>query len=203
MNPPQDLFDGIMVLVILVGAVQCFFGYRLFRVILGLSGFLFGGFLAGTLGYTFSQEEVVAILLGLVGGIAGAGLMAMLYFVGIFLFGAFLGGILGGALFTVIGIDPAPVVLLLIPAVIAGVVALFYQRLMIILSTGFGGAWSVVTGIAYFVTGAGDPAKIDRLFNSGGGHSYAFFLCWLGLGVAGVIVQHRSTPASGSSARPG
>jgi hypothetical protein len=56
------------------------------------------------------------------------------------------------------------------------VIALTFQKFMIIVSTGFWGAWSVVT-------------NIERFFRSGGGQLYAIFLCWLALGFAGVIVQ--------------
>ncbi len=191
MDLPQDLLNVIIGIGILVGALQCFFGYRIFKFILGLTGFLLGGVLAGSIGYTISQEESVALLSGLVGGFVGAALMIALYFIGIFLIGALLGGVLGAVLFAVAESNPEPSVLLIL-AVISGVIALIFQKFMIIVSTGFGGAWGVVVGIAHFTTGAIDPSNIERMFRSGGSQLYSILLCWLALGIIGIIVQYKS-----------
>jgi hypothetical protein len=201
MDLPQDVLNVIIGLIILVGALQCFFGYRIFKFILGLTGFLLGGALAGAIGYGISQEVAVAVLAGLVGGFIGAALMVALYFIVIFLIGALFGGVLGAVLFAVAESNPEPAVLLIL-AVIAGVVALIIQKFMIIVSTGFGGAWSVVTGIAYFTTGAIDPTNFERMFRSGGSHRYAILLCWLALGIVGVIVQYKSAPTKEDEAQP-
>ena len=65
---------------------------------------------------------------------------------------------------------------------------------MIILSTSFGGAWNVVAGIAFFTTGALDPTKPTNFFESGGALLYTVALCWIALGIAGMIIQYRTTP---------
>lgn len=201
MDLPQDVLNVIIGLSILLGALQCFLGYRIFKFILGLTGFLLGGALAGAIGYAISQEEAVALLAGIVGGFIGAALMVVLYFIGIFLIGALLGGVLGTVLFAVAGSNPEPAVLLIL-AVITGVVALIFQKFMIIVSTGFGGAFSVVTGIAYFTTGAIDPTNFESMFRSGGSYLYAILLCWLALGIVSVIVQYISAPAKEEEAQP-
>ena len=201
MDLPQDVLNVIIGLSILVGAVQCFLGYRIFKVILGLTGFLIGGALASALGYAISQQEVVALLAGLLGGFIGAALLVALYFIGVFLIGALLGGVLGGVLFAVAGSDPEPAVLLIL-AVIAGVIALIFQKFMIIVSTGFGGAFGVVVGITYFTTEAIDPTNLERIFRSDGSHLYAILLCWIGLGIVGVIVQYKSAPTKEEEAQP-
>ena len=193
MDLPHDVLNVIIGSSVLVGAIQCFFGYRIFKFILGLTGFLVGGTLAGVVGFEVSKEEVVALLAGLLGGFIGAVLMATLYFIGIFLIGAFLGCIWGAVLFALAESNPDPPILLIL-SVIAGVIALIFQKLMIIVSTGFGGAWSVVAGIAYFTTGSIDPNNLERLFRSGGPHLYAMVLCWIALGIVGVIVQYKSPP---------
>jgi hypothetical protein len=190
---PQDVINVIIGLGIIIGAIQCFFGYRIFKVILGLVGFLLGGALAATIGYAISQQETVALMAGLIGGLIGVASMVALYYIGIFLIGGFLGVVLGTVLFAAAVNNPEPAVLLIL-AVIAGVIALIFQKLMIIVSTGFGGAWSVVTGIAHF-TGSIDLTNIERLFRSAGSRIYAIILCWLVLGILGVIVQYKSAPA--------
>ena len=193
MELPQDTLNVIIGLSILFGAVQCFFGYRIFKIILGLMGFLIGGVLAAAMGFAVSEQEIIALVSGLVGGIIGAALMVVLYFVGIFLIGAFLGGVLGTVLFAVAETYPEPVVLLIL-AVITGVIALIFQKFMIIVATGFGGAWSVVTGIAYFTTGAIDPTNLESMFRADGSQLYIIVLCWIALGTVGVVVQYLSAP---------
>jgi MFS family permease len=198
MVPSQDVLNVITGLVILVGSIACFFGYQIFKFILGLTGFLVVGALAAAVGYAISQQESVALLAGLVGGFIGAVLMVVLYFVGIFMTGALLGGFLGVLLSAAANRGPEPAVLLIL-AVIAGVIALKFQKFMIIISTGFGGAWVVVAGIAYFTLTswdrlliASDPRKVELLFRSGGSLLYAIVLCWFALGMVGVIVQYKS-----------
>lgn len=193
MDIHQDVLNVIIGLCVLFGALQCFFGYRIFKFILGFTGFLIGGVLAGAIGYSFSQEEAFAFLAGLFGGFIGASLMVMLYYVGIFLIGALLGGFLGTVLYAVAENTPEPAILLIL-AVIAGVIALISQKFMIIVSTGFGGAWLVVTGITFFTTEIVDLSNFDQIFRSAGSHLYAIILCWLALGIVGVIVQYRSEP---------
>ena len=193
MELPQDTLNVIIGLSILFGAVQCFFGYRIFKIILGLMGFLIGGVLAAAMGFAVSEQAIIALVSGLVGGIIGAALMVVLYFVGIFLIGAFLGGVLGTVLFAVAETYPEPVVLLIL-AVITGVIALIFQKFMIIVATGFGGAWSVVTGIAYFTTGAIDPTNLESMFRADGSQLYIIVLCWIALGTVGVVVQYLSAP---------
>jgi len=187
MDLHQELRYVFIGLGILVGALQCFFGYRLFKFILGLIGFLLGSALTVAIGSTYSIEVILVLLLGLMGGFIGAALMVALYYVGVFVIGSLLGGILG------IVLSPDPVVLLIF-AVISGVMALIFQKFMIIVSTGFGGAWMVVTGIAYFFAETLYLSSLEQTLRSGGSISFTILLCWLALGLAGVIVQYRSSP---------
>ena len=193
MKLPADLFNIIIGLGILIGATQCFFGYRIFKIILGLTGFIVGGALAGSISYTISGEEGVALLVGVVGGAIGAALLVALYLIGVFLIGAFLGGLIGVILFGLSNSSPEPAVLLIL-AVIGGVVALIFQKFMIILSTSFGGSWSVVSGIAYFTIRGFDPTNLEYFLKSPGTQLYAILLCWIALGIFGLIVQYKLFP---------
>ena len=82
---------------VIVGLIQCFLGYRIFRIVLGLTGFLMAAGFAGTMGFSLTGNEIMALIFGILGGLIGAGLMVAIYFVGLFLIGAFLGGVLGAA----------------------------------------------------------------------------------------------------------
>ena len=73
------------ILLVLGGALSCFAGYRLFKIVLGIYGFVLGAMLASsTMGVTNSTGMIVA---SLVGGVCGALLLMFAYFVGIALVG--------------------------------------------------------------------------------------------------------------------
>jgi hypothetical protein len=130
--------------LVIGGAVACFAGYRWFRIVLAIYGFIVGAMLASsTMGSTNTTGLVVAAL---VGGAAGAGLLFFAYFLGIALVGAGLGVFIaqaGWARFS--PVDP-PWVLVLLFAALGTVTALILQRYVIVVSTAFGGAWTIVIG---------------------------------------------------------
>ncbi len=193
MNQPEDLIAIAMGLGILVGVIECFFGYRIFRVILALTGFLFGSTLAGGVAYAFSSPSsqlILTLLGGVIGGLMGAGFMFWLYHCGLFLLGVFLGSTVGASLVALVGRPPSPVLVVGL-GLAGGVAAILFQRLMIIVSTGFGGAWSAIFGIAFFA-GIVDPRHLDRLYRISNRDLYPLLLAWVSLGSVGVLTQYRS-----------
>src|SRR5436190_20784441 len=74
------------VILVVGGLLSCFAGYRLFRVVLGLYGFILGaGLTTSMMGASNTFALVVAALAG---GLLGAVLMVAAYFVGVGLVGA-------------------------------------------------------------------------------------------------------------------
>ena len=182
-----------------LGVVYCFFGYRIFRIILGILGFIGGASVAAAVAFDiFGREQVVLIVAGLVGGIIGAVLMVVLYFIGIFLLGAWLGSLLG-VLLTGGGGSTVETVIILVLAVIGGVAAVMLQKLMIILSTALSGAWAIVSGVFHIVGGAPGPVQAFqyqpnlRALRPMGAWGYVMLLCWILLGIAGMVVQYKIT----------
>src|SRR6266511_4304770 len=77
------------ILLVLGGALACFAGYRLFRLVLGIYGLIFGAAIASSM---MGPNNTTAIIVAaIVGGIAGALILMFAYFVGIALVGAGLG----------------------------------------------------------------------------------------------------------------
>ena len=59
------------IVLLLSGTVACFFGYRLFRIVLAISGFILGAFAASSLmGVSETTSMVVAAAIG--GGLGAA-----------------------------------------------------------------------------------------------------------------------------------
>ena len=84
--------------VLLVGGIiSCFFGYRLFRTVLAIFGFIFGGMIASSVfGISNTTMMLVAWVLG---GLIGAFILIFAYFVGVALMGAGLGATVAHLLF--------------------------------------------------------------------------------------------------------
>lgn len=127
------------------GLLACFAGYRVFRVVLGIYGFILGALLATSIVGT--EHTMWTIVASLGGGIVGALLLIAAYFVGVALIGAGLGAALANVIWAAIGGEPH--ILVVIALAIAGALAaLALQRYVIIVATSFGGAQTVVVGAA-------------------------------------------------------
>ena len=67
-----------------IGLLECFFGYRILRFLLGVLGFIAGAVIFGSLGYELSGgSELISIVAGIAGGLTGAFIMYTLYIVGV------------------------------------------------------------------------------------------------------------------------
>ncbi len=188
--------DGSLALAaafgVLMGLTQCFFGYRLFKVFLGLSGFIVGAILLGNIGWVISENEGLALIAAVMGGVIGAGVSLFLYLVGIFIVGALMGGILGSTFLNhaadqVAGMaDVTEIVILLLMVVLGGILALFFQKLIIVASTASTGAWSAINGLAYFVTGS-VGLEVERQSEA----AILITVCWLALAAVGLATQYK------------
>lgn len=166
-------------LTLVIGILFCFFGYRLIKVILGIAGFVLGFGLVGGLVLRFTGSALAAILSGLAGGILFAVLAVLLYFVGVFILGAYLGAVLGALLATVLGIF-TPLWVFIVLAAAGGILAVIFQRFMVILATSFIGAYTIMLGVVYLIPmGPASP--------------WVLFAGWVALGIAGLFVQYKVT----------
>lgn len=192
----REYIDLIVIGSIAIGALGCFFGYRIFKLILGILGFVLGAILAAWIANNILDgSQTIVVIAALAGGIICAVLMTFLYFIGIFVLGAILGGLLGTLIGTALE-GYLQIIIQLILAVIGGVIALIFQKFMIIIATSLSGSWSAVTGIYYFISGDLDIYRIyqqpkNLLFVDI--HFYIILLCWLILGVIGIFVQYKIT----------
>lgn len=133
------------VILLLGGLLACFAGYRVFRVVLGIYGFILGVLLASSIVGTEHTLWTVLASLGI--GLLGALVLIGAYFVGVALIGAGLGAGLANLIWAGIGGEPHIIVVIVL-AIAGALVALALQRYVIIVATAFGGAQTVVVGAA-------------------------------------------------------
>jgi hypothetical protein len=142
MMPAAYQVPAAMALVV-GGAVACFFGYRLFRVVLSIFGFILGGLMASSL--VGPSDTAWMIGAWIVGGLAGMALLYAGYYVGVALSGAALGAVLSHLVFNLSGQDP-PFVIVLLASVVGAIASMYLQKHVIVLFTAFGGAWTLIVG---------------------------------------------------------
>ena len=143
MLPATLEFPAAIVLVI-GGAVACFAGYRLFRVVLAIYGFILGALLASSvMGISNHAGMIVAAL---VGGVIGALLFTFAYYVCIGLIGAAMGTLLLHIIWDYAKHTEPTTIAVIIASVGGAVIAMALQRYVIIVSTSFSGAWTIIVG---------------------------------------------------------
>jgi hypothetical protein len=180
-------------IVLLVGGtVSCFFGYRLFRIVLAIFGFILGAMAASSI---FGMSDTGPMMIAaIVGGLVGAGVMIGAYFVGVALVGAGLGAMVAHLFFAAGDRDPHFLAVVFLS--IAGAAgAMYLQRYFIIVGTGFGGAWTMIVGAmalagdaaARAAAAAGDVWVLYPLDPAPGREWVP--LAWLALGAIGTGVQ--------------
>jgi len=178
------------------GIVACFFGYRLFKVVLGLFGFIIGVLAASSF---FGPADTTPMLLAaLAGGVVGAMVLLAAYFVGVALVGAGIGALLVNMIWTQVEGDPHPAIVILF-SVAGAVVATWLQRYVIIIGTAFAGAWTMLVG-GLALMGDGGPLKaaadgnpwVVYPLNPAPGMRWLPW-AWFALGVFGTLVQGRWT----------
>jgi hypothetical protein len=203
----QQYTPAAMAGLVVVGLLFCFFGYRIFRVLLVFAGAIIGAGIAMALAnQQWPQSMVATVIAGIGGALAGGIIMIVAYYAGVFLAGALFAmtitAVLTGAT------TQNPQLVAVIPAaIVGGVLALVLQKLLIILATSFMGSLTTVTGAAYLIWGPAEiskatssvpssvPQSLDALLKQGAPvfdnpHLGIAIVWWLVLGAAGVFVQH-------------
>ena len=132
------------VLLVSSGALSCFAGYRLFKIILGIYGFIAGALFASSMmGVTNTTGMIAAAVIG---GLAGAVLMMFAYFVGTAILGAGLGALIAHVGWDVVRVGDPPAAVVVVMAIAGAVAAMFLRRYVIIVATAFAGADMVLMG---------------------------------------------------------
>ena len=188
---PAFLQTPAAVILLLGGLLACFAGYRIFRIVLGIYGFILGVLLATSIVGT--ESAMWTVVASIVGGLIGALILIAAYFVGVALIGAGLGAMAANLIWAAIGGEPH-VLAVVVLAIVGALAALALQRYVIIIATAFGGAQTVVVGAAALMGDRGAAEAAARTVYSvyplnpvpGSAMDQA---AALGLGLVGILVQ--------------
>jgi Domain of unknown function (DUF4203) len=179
------------VLLVIGGALSCFAGYRLFKIVLGIYGFILGAMLASSMVAASNTFGMIAAALA--GGLVGALALMFAYFIGIALVGAGLGALIAHVGWSYVGSggDPPPLAVILL-ALVGSLGAMLLQRYVIIVATAFGGAWTMIVGGLTVGDRGSRAASADVWIlypiSPAPGRSWVP-IAWIGLGLIGTAVQ--------------
>jgi hypothetical protein len=180
------------IVLVFAGAVACFAGYRLFRVVLAIYGFILGAMLASSMMGISNQAGM--IIAALVGGILGALLFTFAYYACIGLIGAGMGTFLLHVIWDYMkGTEPTTAAVI-IASVAGAIVAMILQRYVIIVSTSFSGAWTMIVG-GLALTGnraaerAAAAGNVWILYPFTPASGRWVVVAWFVLGLMGLAVQ--------------
>ena len=189
---PASLQTPAAVILVVGGLLSCFAGYRIFRVVLGIYGFILGALLASSA--MGAEQTLWMVAAAVLGGLIGALILIAAYFVGVALIGAGVGALVANVIWAALEREPHVFIVILF-AVAGAVGALALQRYVIIVATAFGGAWTAIVGALALAGDRGATQAAARSdvwlaypMNPAPGERWVL-LVWLALGIAGVIVQ--------------
>lgn len=188
-----DAFLGIpaSLLLLIGGLVACLAGYRLFRVVLAVAGFVGGALAAGAL-YS-AASGVTSLLVMLAGGLVGAAVMTVAYFFGVALIGAVLGAAI--AHLWLAGSEREPTVLVIVLFSVGGaLLTMALQRYVLIVGTAFAGAWAAVAAALVLMGPSGGAGSaVGWLWNplsvAAISEERWISVSWLVLAILGLVVQ--------------
>ncbi|MCC6611928.1 MAG: DUF4203 domain-containing protein [Anaerolineae bacterium] len=185
------LLTGIILLAI--GLIACFYGKRLYRVVLALFGFIAGYYAAWAA--LVQQSDVVQVVGAIIVGLVVAFVFWSLYKAAHVLFGAFLGLALGTVIANAFNLDGVVyLVVVVVLAIIGALIGISLADMMIRLATAFGGASQAVSGLAAIAAALGislplvDPSHSSTVVHDTTAAIVTFVLVIV-LGILGYVYQ--------------
>ena len=183
------IFVPLGIVLLLWGLANAFFGYKIFKVVLAITGFFTGMLLlpavVGLLLFfspDISEGSLIAlmVLLGLAGGVIGAVLAVLLYKVGVFFS-------VGMMSFIVVFVIVQQAEIALVLGIICGIAGVILDKYVIIVSTGLSGGSLMGAGFGMITS------------------NFGAFLIVIGLifGICGIVFQvwmERRKPAAVAAA---
>ncbi len=200
---PASYATPAAALLCVSGLLTCLAGYRLFRIVLGIFGFIVGA-MATTSAFG-NATTVTLVAAAIVGGLVGSLLMVAAYFLGVGLVGAGLAALVLNLGWHAMKAGDPPTIVLVIACVLGALAALSVVRYVVVIGTALGGAWTAIFGgLALMGNAAARHAvsgnnawimyPLDPMPNF-----WWIMPAWLTLSAVGIAVQLSTSKSSGGS----
>lgn len=154
---------------ILLGSLICFFGYRIFKFLLFLAGFLAGFFFSYMLcsgyltehlfGKSFEHKDQIFLGISVAVGLIAGLLTLCIFYLGLFVLGAAMGWFVGMVCLPLLykhaeflsEHDWVPYIILCAFAIAGGIIIICIQKVIIVIASSFLGAFGCINGFDYFL----------------------------------------------------
>ena len=191
---PHGYEQPAAIVLLLGGVLACFAGRRLFRIVLGIYGFILGAMIASSVvGVTNTTGMIVAAVAG---GLLGSAVLVFAWFVGVSLVGAGIGVLVAHVVWSQVGTGDPPAMAIVAVAVAGAIGAMFVQKYVIVVGTAFGGAWTVVLAAANMVpqaqtslTRGASDTEVWIFYPTSAPATRWVPIAWIALGLLGTAVQ--------------
>lgn len=156
----------------LIGVLECFAGYKIYKIMIVVWGFVFG-FLAGivfcTAGGIIESSVGAAIAIGIILGAAMSVLAYKFYLTGIFI-------LVGMLTFFAFYFITSSVMISIALALVVGISANFFVKPVIMISTAFSGASIMLLALCL-------------LLDASDSREFIYYILWIIISVDGIVVQ--------------
>jgi len=194
------LIPGLIAL--LVGIAFCFAGYRFFRILVAIWGFI-TGFLLTEQALSFSPgshalTSLAVLIATIIVGLILAALAYYLYVAAVVILAASVGFWVGTGIMTALGFAAHSTIAVIVGVILAVILAILtltlnLTKILIIISTALGGAGVLVGGILLLIGKISLDAISAGVVGAIIQRSLVWSLVWLVLAISGIIVQMSST----------
>jgi hypothetical protein len=196
-NLTATQLNAVMAGVVAIGTLYCFLGYRTLKFVIGLTGFLLAGCVAGALALWLSKgHEIGSLIAFAIGGICGAFALFFLYRMGVFLVGLLGAALIANNVLQNTGDAWVPLAVLGLGAV-GGLVALILEKPVMLMATSVLGAWMLVSAGVFFIEG-GENLEVIREALRSEEKRLLVLGAWLALSVVGIVSQILATRGAGA-----
>lgn len=181
-NPATSTSIFIAILVMgLLGVLLCYYGYRIYKFIIGLFALILG-FVLGVLISAFVVDTVeMALIIGVIAGVVLCILAVKLYYLGIFVFAGFVSFII---LLPMI----QDYTIAIIAGIVIGVIVAVWHKVLLIISFSLTGAYILANASSKLFSFITYQAKIDLPYAVSYIVLAIFFIIYL---VTGIIYQFK------------
>lgn len=182
-------FDTILCVLagisLLLGALECFLGFRIVKFAMAVSGFFIGAALGIVAGIAL-DNTVLGALTVIAFGILFGVLAYKLYLVGVFITTAFWTAL-------IVYLLSNSIELALLAAFILGILAVWFVRPVVIITTACAGAGVILSSVGMLFM---DRSTFSLFDSANAVSGVSMGLLWLAISVAGAVIQFATTQKS-------
>ncbi len=176
------------IITMVISLIFCFFGYKLLKFFVALTGFLIGCAIGTVIAGQMNVNASISLVIALVIGTAAALTAFFLYKAGVFILTAAVSGLLAAGFLYERMNHVAVIAIAVIAGILIGVVSVYFVRPAVIVSSGLSGGFAFAGHLITNIIG-----KYINISNASDLDTVITLIAGIILAVLGMIYQFRHT----------